>query len=107
MKRAPYTNQLKTWNNLLISIGPQGKAQIRALKTLEKRAMTSQDKPWAKLRISRKQYAAGRPWKKAGMDKKTFENVILALPDSYFDALKLEADAEKLLGVIFNHSYEK
>ncbi|MBF0481657.1 MAG: hypothetical protein HQK81_15680 [Desulfovibrionaceae bacterium] len=63
--------------------------------------MTSQDKPWAKLRITRKQYAAGRPWNKAGMDKKSLENVFLALPESFFDALKLDADAGRQLNEVF------
>lgn len=59
------------------------------------------NKPWAKLKLTRKQYSASRPWKRCGIDKKVFEDVVLALPDTFFDAVRLEADAEKLLEGVF------
>lgn len=61
----------------------------------------SLNKPWAKLKLTRKQYAASRPWKRSGMPRKTFEDLVLTLPDTFFEGVRLEADAEKLLEGIF------
>lgn len=59
------------------------------------------NKPWAKLKLTRKQYSASRPWKRCGMFRKTFEDLVLALPDTFFEGVRLEADAEKLLEGVF------
>ena len=59
------------------------------------------NKPWAVLRVSRKQYAAARPWKKAGMSKQAFEKLILDLPDELFTVLRDVADGERLAEAIF------
>lgn len=56
-----------------------------------------QDKPWAKLRLTRKQYEAKRPWKTARMDRKWWEELTLLFPDEAIDSLYREADAEKLV----------
>lgn len=61
----------------------------------------SQNKPWAILRASRRQYEAARPWKKAGMERKAFEDMILELPDELFSHLRDVADAERLADAIF------
>ena len=62
---------------------------------------TDKNKPWAVLRVSRKAYAAARPWKRAGMPRQEFESLILDLPDEFFAQLRDEADAERLAEAIF------
>ena len=59
------------------------------------------NKPWAVLRVSRREYAAARPWTKAGMSRQEFESLILELPDEFFSHLRDEADAERLADAIF------
>jgi hypothetical protein len=51
------------------------------------------ESPWAILDITRKQYAAARPWKKAGMSKEKYAEMLNLMPH--------EADAERLLEGIF------
>lgn len=58
-------------------------------------------KPWERLGISRKQYAASRPWKKAQMDKKLFETLICELSDEAMQSLRLEAEADALTELLF------
>jgi hypothetical protein len=60
-----------------------------------------QNKPWAILKISRRQYEAARPWKKSGMSRPMFEELLTTLPEGFIDQLHLEADAEKLLRTVF------
>ena len=60
-----------------------------------------QNKPWAILKVSRKQYATARPWKKAGMSRERFEEVLSMLPDSFIKQVQLEADAECLIAAAF------
>ena len=59
------------------------------------------DKPWAILKVSRKQYCSARPWKRAGMSREKFEELIAILPEGFIDEIHLEADAEKLLAATF------
>ncbi len=59
------------------------------------------EKPWAKLRMTRRQYETARPWKKAGMARGRWEELVLLFPDDAIDALKLEADADKLVEAMF------
>jgi hypothetical protein len=59
------------------------------------------EKPWAKLRMTRRQYETVRPWKKAGMGRGRWEELVLLIPDDAIDALKLEADADKLVEALF------
>ena len=59
------------------------------------------EKPWAKLQLTRRQYEAKRPWAAAGMDRKRWEAVILDFPDEAIAALYLEADAQKLVEAMF------
>lgn len=60
-----------------------------------------QDKPWAKLRRSRREYETARPWKAAGMDRRMFESLVAVLPDDAVEAIYREADAEKLVKALF------
>ena len=59
------------------------------------------EKPWAKLRLTRKQYEAQRPWAKAGMDRKRWEDMILLFPDDAIEALYREAAADRLVEAMF------
>lgn len=59
------------------------------------------NKPWAVLRISRRDYATARPWKKAGMSRHDFEKLVLDLPDELFSHLRDVTDAERLADAIF------
>lgn len=59
------------------------------------------EKPWAKLRMTRRQYETARPWKKAGMARGRWEELVLLFPDDAIDALRLEADADKLVETMF------
>ena len=61
----------------------------------------TQEKPWAKLRLTRKQYETRRPWMKSGVERKQFEAFVLDMPDDAIDALYREADAEKLVEALF------
>lgn len=65
------------------------------------------EKPWAILGISRKQYVAAKPWKKAGMTKEKFSEMLNLIPHEAMQILKDEADAERLVGKIFGQTDEK
>jgi hypothetical protein len=54
----------------------------------------NQNKPWAILKISRKQYCTARPWKKAGLSRERFAAVLALLPEGFIEQVHLEADAE-------------
>ena len=62
------------------------------------------EKPWAILGITRKQYAAARPWKKAGMNKEKYAELLNLIPHEGIKLLKEEAEAELLVKSIFGHS---
>lgn len=55
------------------------------------------EKPWAKLRISRKQYMSSKPWKGADMSRQEFEKTLHLAPDDVIDELWDEAHADLLL----------
>ena len=61
----------------------------------------TQEKPWAKLRITRKEYEARRPWMVSGMSRKNFEEIIVELPDEAIDAIYRDAEADRLVKAIF------
>ncbi len=50
------------------------------------------EKPWAILCISRKHYAAARPWKKAGMSKEEYAEMLNLIPHEGIKMLKDEAE---------------
>lgn len=66
----------------------------------------TQEKPWAKLRLTRRQYESRRPWMKSGVGRKQFEAFVLDMPDDAIDALYREADAEKLVDALFGVKVE-
>ena len=59
------------------------------------------EKPWAKLRLTRREYETKRPWAAAGINRKRWEEILLEFPDEAITALYLEADAEKLVEAMF------
>ena len=63
--------------------------------------MTPQNKPWATLKASRKQYCTARPWKKADMSREKFEEMLSILPEGMIDEIHLQADAERLIAAAF------
>ena len=60
-----------------------------------------QEKPWAKLRMSRRVYEAKRPWAKSGLSRKQWEANLDYFPDEAIDALYREAEADILVEAIF------
>ena len=46
-------------------------------------------------------YATARPWKKAGMSREKFEEVLGILPEGMIDEIHLQADAERLIAAAF------
>lgn len=59
------------------------------------------DKPWAKLRMNRRQYAASRMWKKCGIERADFERRLECIPDELITRMYEEADAELLVEAMF------
>lgn len=59
------------------------------------------EKPWVKLRKSRREYERTRPWAKSGMDRKQWEELVLLFPDEVIDEIYRDADAEKLVEAMF------
>ena len=53
----------------------------------------TREKPWARLRMSRRAYETARPKAKAGLSRQKWVELLLFIPDESVDALKLEADA--------------
>jgi hypothetical protein len=59
------------------------------------------EKPWAVLKVSRRQYETTKPWTRAGVSRALFEELVLGLPDGFIDQCHMEADAEKLIEAMF------
>ena len=59
------------------------------------------EKPWAILRMPRKRYEAAQPWKKAGLSRAKFEELLLLIPDELFGEMRDHAVAEVLVESIF------
>ena len=60
-----------------------------------------QEKPWAILRVSRRQYEIKRPWVTANLPRKEFEELLAMLPDGFIDHCHRDAEAERLVNAIF------
>ena len=60
-----------------------------------------QEKPWAVLKVSRRQYETTKPWTRAGVSHDLFEELVLGQPDGFIDQCHTEADAEKLVEAMF------
>lgn len=63
--------------------------------------MTKLDSPWNILGLSRSQYFASAPWKRAKMKCKKFEEFLRLMPDGFTDNVRKEADAEELVLAMF------
>lgn len=69
------------------------------------------ERPWARLRMSRRDYERYRMWRKMGMSREKFESFIRGLPDEAVDLLcdgaqeeqKYGIPATELLKSIFGH----
>ena len=59
------------------------------------------EKPWAKLRMTRREYEAKRPWATTGLSRKQWEANLDYFPDEAIDALYREAEADLLVEAIF------
>jgi len=65
------------------------------------------NKPWTKLRLSRRAYEAARPWARSGLSRRRWEEVMLTLSDEAIEALYREGEAERLVKALFgegNHA---
>ena len=60
-----------------------------------------ENKPWAVLGMSRREYEAKRPWKVAGVSRDHFEEITVMVPAEVIAELKLHAEAELLLEKVF------
>lgn len=65
-----------------------------------------EEKPWAVLGVSRRQYEIAKPWKKANMSKGKFEDILKMVPNEVIQDLKLYAMAELLTERMFESSNE-
>jgi len=59
------------------------------------------NKPWALLGLSRREYEARRPWKAAKVSRAEFEDMICQVPPELIDEIKLHAHAEALVESVF------
>jgi len=59
------------------------------------------EKPWAILRMPRKRYEAAQPWKKAGLSRAKFEEMLLLISDEFISDMRDHAVAEILVESIF------
>ncbi|WP_043637963.1 hypothetical protein [Desulfovibrio sp. TomC] len=59
------------------------------------------EKPWAILKVSRRQYETKRPWVAANMPRQKFEELLTSLPDGFVDHCHRDVDAEKLVEAMF------
>ncbi len=59
------------------------------------------EKPWAILRMPRKRYETAQPWKKAGLSRAKFEELLLLIPDELVSEMRDHAVAEILVESIF------
>lgn len=59
------------------------------------------NKPCPILKVSRKQYCAALLWKKAGLSREGFEEVLALLPEGFIDQVHLEVDAARLITAAF------
>jgi hypothetical protein len=60
-----------------------------------------QDKPWAVLGWTRKQWKAKKPWKQAGVSEEKMTQLVLALDADTVQQIKDHAHAEALTEAIF------
>lgn len=65
------------------------------------------NKPWAILKVTRREYEIARPWVRANMERKKFEELLELLPEGFVDLCHLEAAADKLVASIFGPEASK
>ena len=57
-------------------------------------------KLWQRMGITRSQYFAVRPWKKADMSRAKYEKIIMAVPQEFLTEIRITAEADALVGRI-------
>ncbi len=67
-------------------------------------AKFTSERPWAWLRMSRKQYEKLRPWKKCNLSRAAFERIALNIPQDLIEEMRDHATAEMLVEAIFKQS---
>ena len=55
--------------------------------------------------ITRSQYFAARPWKKAGMTRAKYERIIMAVPQEILTEIRITAEADALVEKIFGNEF--
>ena len=60
-----------------------------------------ENKPWAVLVMSRREYEVKRPWKGTGMSRDKFAEELLKVPAEVINDIKLDAEVEVLVKKIF------
>jgi len=66
------------------------------------------EKPWAKLRMTRRQYETARPWKNSGMGRQKWEEIVMLFPDETIEDIYRDVEADRLIEAIFginSHDY--
>jgi hypothetical protein len=61
----------------------------------------NENKPWAKLKVSRKKYDTAKPWKRVNMTRKEFGELVVSMPQEVIDDLLEHAQADRLIESIF------
>lgn len=64
-------------------------------------AKLKKEKPWAKLRMTRREYEAKRPWASTALSRQKWEEGLDYFPDEAIDAIYREAEADLLVEAIF------
>lgn len=64
------------------------------------------EKPWAKLRMTRREYEAKRPWASTALSRQKWEEGLDYFPDEAIDAIYREAEADLLVEAIFGKTAE-
>ena len=55
--------------------------------------------------ITRRQYFAVRPWKKASMSRAKYKKIIMAVPQEFLTEIRLTAEADALVERIFGKEF--
>ena len=56
---------------------------------------------WQRMGITRRQYLAARPWKKAGMTRAKYDKIIMVVPQEILTEIRITAEADALVERIF------
>jgi len=68
---------------------------------LHSQCAPADEKPWAWLRMTRRQYDTLRLWKRLNMSREEFSRFVLCLPAELVEKIWEDAQAERLVEAIF------